>query len=86
MREVTIEAVSPEVMAEAINTVDIVEFHKAVGYLSMWAIVGGSYPKLSIWVDRECDLNAIYRKENGDVGYVIGAVWHDDSRTYSFHS
>lgn len=86
MREVTIDAVSPEVLAEVIETVNIVEFYRAIGYLSAWAITGGNYPKLSIWVDRECDLNAIYRKENGEVGYVIGAVWHRDDKMYSFHS
>lgn len=56
---------------------------EAIGYLSSWA--ADSYPIVRIYRDGNGpDIAAVYLKGDGELGYVIGAVWHDDH--YGFHS
>lgn len=48
----------------------------AIGYLSLWAINGERYCKLSLWGLDNGELNAVYKDANGAVTYVIGGVPH----------
>lgn len=57
------------------------EWFRAIGYLSTWNM---TFPTVEISPDGETDLVAVYRDEDSNVRYVIGAVWHDDH--YGFHS
>lgn len=57
------------------------EWFRAIGYLSTWNM---SFPTVVIRADGETDMTAVYKDENDNVGYVIGAVWHQDH--YGFHS
>jgi len=66
-------------IAESIGTCD--KLWRAIGYLSSWNL---SYPTVRIFRDGGDDLVAAYFKEDGERGYVIGAVWHGDH--YGFHS
>lgn len=63
------------------------EFRNAIGYMATWNM---SYPVVEIYPDRDApDLVAVYRREDGTTGYVIGAVWHADDSSgghYGFHS
>lgn len=68
-------------IAVAINTWD--KLWEAIGYLSSWS--ADNYPKVRIYRDGNGpDIAAVYLKADGELGYVIGAVWHDDH--YGFHS
>jgi len=66
-------------IAESIGTWD--KLWQAIGYLSSWNL---SYPTVRIFRDGGDDLVAAYFKEDGERGYVIGAVWHGEH--YGFHS
>ena len=66
-------------IAESIGTWD--KLWQAIGYLSSWNM---SYPTVRIFRDGGDDLVAVYFKEDGERGYVIGAVWHGEH--YGFHS
>lgn len=56
---------------------------EAIGYLSTWS--ADNYPIVRIYRDGNGpDIAAVYLKADGELGYVIGAVWHDDH--YGFHS
>jgi hypothetical protein len=66
-------------IAEAIGTWD--KLWEAIGYLSTW---NQSYPTVELWRDGKTDMVAVYRDTDGNVKYVIGAVWHGDH--YGFHS
>jgi hypothetical protein len=61
------------------------EFYATIGYLSSWNM---TFPHVDIYPDNykdgNTDLVAVYRKEDGSVGYAIGAVWHETH--YSCHS
>lgn len=63
------------------HTTNADEWFRAVGRLSTWNM---SFPTVDIYPVGETDMVAVYKDENGNVGYVIGAVWHDDH--YGFHS
>ena len=63
------------------NATDHNEWFRAIGYLSTWNM---TFPTVEIHADGETDMVAVYRDENGKMGYSIGAVWHDDH--YGFHS
>ena len=63
----------------------------AVGYLSGWAMSGGSFPTVIIYQERDGNMTAVYHKAGNltDAGYVIGAILRGDSEVgyeYSFHS
>jgi hypothetical protein len=69
-------------IAEAIEATDREKFYRAVGYLCTW---NPTFPIVDILSDREkTDLVAVYRSNDGKIGYTIGAVWHDDH--YGMHS
>ena len=62
------------------------ELVKAIGYLSTWNM--SAYSHVKIYHDvKEKELIARYSL-GGDhiVGYVIGAIWHDKEKRFSFHS
>ena len=67
------------IIAEEIGTWD--KLWEAIGYLSTWNL---SYPIVRIHRDGKTDMVAVYLKGDNELGYVIGAVWHDDH--YGFHS
>lgn len=61
----------------------------AVGYLSTWNVTG--YPFVRILLDvRHREFIATYwaeqPQEGKRPGYVIGAIWHDGTEHFSFHS
>jgi hypothetical protein len=58
------------------------ELWKIVGYLSSWNT--DSYPKVVIERSGDTDLVAHYYREDGKIGYTLGAIWHDDH--YGIHS
>lgn len=68
------------IIAESIGTWD--KLWAAIGYLSTWS--SDHYPTVRIYRDGKADMAAVYLKGDGELGYVIGAVWHDDH--YGFHS
>lgn len=57
------------------------EWFRAIGYLSTWNM---SFPTVEIRAEGGTDMVAVYKDEEDNVRYVIGAVWHDDH--YGFHS
>ena len=58
---------------------------EAIGYLSLWGIP--SYPVADIYHDGDRDFLGVYTDPaRPDRQYVIGAIWHDDTKTFSFHS
>lgn len=71
-------------IAVTINTWD--KLWEAIGYLSTWS--ADNYPIVRIFRDAVdnsgADLGAVYLQADGELGYVIGAVWHEDH--YGFHS
>ena len=69
-------------IAESIGTLDKLWY--AIGYLSTWSV--DAYPTVRIYEDGKTDIAAIYLTEQGELGYVIGAVWNDTTKTYGFHS
>ena len=56
------------------------KFFDALGYLSTWNM---THPSVDIYPD-SLDMVAVYKDEQGETKYVIGAVWHEDH--YGFHS
>lgn len=76
------------------------QFQKAIGYLSTWSMdLNNSV--VNIYVDENAEMEAYYFRNlnepvdtsiiqldvsNRRPDYVIGAVWSEDSLTYSFHS
>ena len=59
------------------------EWFRAIGRLSVWNM---TYPTVNIYPDDKTDMVAVYLTEQGERGYVIGAVWNDTTNTYGFHS
>lgn len=59
------------------------KLYEAIGYLSSWNL---SYPTVHIYTDDKYDLIAVYQKQDGERGYVIGAVWREAEGKYGFHS
>lgn len=61
------------------------EYHAAIGYLSSWNM---TFPTVDIYPDTlkddNTDLIAVYKREDGTVGYTLGAIWRETY--YSFHS
>lgn len=59
-------------------------FDHALAYLSTWNL---TFPKVRIQKDFGAnDLIAMFEREDGSIGYVIGAIWDAEDRKYSFHS
>ena len=65
---------------------------EAIGYLSTWGL---RFPRVRILKSGGNDLLAVYLNDEGDTGYVIGAVWSESGTpdeygvprgSYSFHS
>lgn len=66
------------------------EVHNALGYLGQWNQTFKSVDIFSIDPDARNgapEFQALYRTEPGaPIGYVICAVWNDDSKQFGFHS
>lgn len=73
------------------NAVDLFKLYEAtnnekvfaaLGYLTTWNM---TFPQVDIFMgyDHE-ELIAVYKDEEGNRRYTIGAVWHDDH--FGFHS
>lgn len=65
------------------ESLDNREYRAAIGYLSTWNL---SYEKVTIYARDELDMVAVYRSNVTDKQYVIGAVWNQETKRYSFHS
>jgi len=63
------------------------ETEAALGYLSQWNY---TFPHVDIYMARDDELTACYRAEGaaaGDrPGYVIGAIFNHEAKSFSFHS
>lgn len=63
----------------------------AIGYLANWASPE-AFPKVVLactgdhGVSKGVEITAYYYQPDGKVGFVIGAIWHDDTADFSFHS
>jgi hypothetical protein len=61
------------------------EFYAAIGYFSTWNM---TFPTVDIYphdnTDTNTDLVAVYKREDGTVGYTLAAIWQETY--YSFHS
>ena len=61
------------------------EFYAAIGYLSSWNM---TFPTVDIYPmghgDSSTDVIAVYKREDGTVGYTLAAIWQETY--YSFHS
>jgi hypothetical protein len=77
--ELLLTAENLTTIAQAIGTWD--KLWEAVGYLSTWNM---EVPIVRIHRDGDTDLVATYLKGDGELYYVIGAVWHGTH--YGFHS
>ena len=72
-------------MAEVMDAVHALQLKQAIGYLSLWGFP--SFPVVDIHPDGKTDLLAVYTDPaRPDRRYVIGAVWSDSTKSYSFHS
>jgi len=59
------------------------EYFKALGYFSQWS----DYETVSISNDRKNDLiGYFYDRGTTRTPYIIGAIWNQETLTYSFHS
>ena len=58
--------------------------HAALGYLGAW---NQTFGHVQIFT-RGQEMTALYRVDPSDLkaGFVIGAIWHPDTETFSFHS
>jgi hypothetical protein len=78
------------------ETVPRAEYERALGYLTAWA--KDAYPHVTIYspFPKGGELVAMYFREDIPTperirkgqppDYVIGAIWHEDSGHYGFHS
>lgn len=83
MRTVELDSFDADAFDVIKEKAGYVEFTQAIGYLSTWCLK--SYPRVKIWADpKQMEMTATYWKEDGSVGYVIGAVWHGEK--FGFHS
>ena len=58
---------------------------EAINYLTLWAIP--SFPVVDIYHDGDRDFLAVYTDpQDAKQKYVIGAVWSDTTKSFSFHS
>jgi hypothetical protein len=61
------------------------EFYATIGYLSSWNM---TFPTVDIYphdnTETNTDLVAVYKREDGSVGYTLAAIWQETY--YSFHS
>lgn len=61
------------------------EYYAAIGYLSSWNM---TFPTVDIYPhghsETNTDLLAVYKREDGTVGYTLAAIWQETY--YSFHS
>ena len=80
MRTVNLNLSKDDIVQFA-ETIGLDKLWGAIGYLSTWNM---SYPTCNIYPDGDTDMVAVYLNEQGERGYVIGAVWHGDH--YGFHS
>ncbi len=70
---------------EKIHHPEVKELSYTIGYLSTWALE--RFPIVKIYNDMIDDLTAYYYKEGKEKpAYVIGAVWRESSKEYTFHS
>lgn len=81
MRNIELNLTSDDMITIAESIGSWEKLWGAIGYLSTWNL---SYPKVVIFRDGGNDLVAVYYREGGERGYVIGAVWHGEH--YGFHS
>jgi hypothetical protein len=66
------------------NKTDWPQVQRALGYLSTWNM---SFRICEISIQDGTDFFATYRdEENGPTKYVIGGIWREIGREYSFHS
>jgi hypothetical protein len=59
-------------------------YFQAIGYLTWW---NQTYPEMDIMADgTDGSMVAYFRDDDGEVRYVIGAVYDRTEQKYSFHS
>lgn len=89
LRAIDIRAVYEERFAQH-NEAHPAEVNRALAYLTTWGLLGYQY--VDIFVDREGDMTACYYRnkkaaDDGErPGFVMGGVFSQHDKTYSFHS
>lgn len=74
------------------DVIDVVPphaFDAALGYLATWAMTQSSkYDKCDMYLSYDkMDITAVYTSsEHANARYIIGAIFHDGEKRYSFHS
>jgi hypothetical protein len=61
------------------------EARAALGYLTLWGVANGRYKDISIHGDKDGNIRAVYKNEQGEVTYDLLGQRREDG-TYSFHS
>lgn len=83
----TIINIDPDEYRELAHNTDIVELTEAIGYLATWGMAGTGYDTVKIRMADAYDLLAYYTCEDNPSSYfIMGGVWHDDTKKFTFHS
>lgn len=83
----TIINITPVEYRELAHNTDIVELTEAIGYLATWGMTGTGFNKVQIRITDKCDLLAYYTDtENAPSHFIMGGIWHNDTKKYTFHS
>ena len=65
-------------------------FDAAMGYLATWAMnTSSKYDTVHLYLSEGSDITAVYTSsdpQHTNARYVIGGIYHDDEKRYSFHS
>lgn len=60
------------------------EMQEAIGYLAIWNYSG--FSQVHIYPDGKQHIVAHYSNLRNERQYTIGAIYHDETGKYSFHS
>lgn len=62
------------------------EVKRVVGYLTLWAIHSERYCTLRLYLDKDGNVNALYKDAKGAVTYEIFGMRNPDDGSYTTHS
>lgn len=74
---------------EDVSVIPSTAFNDAMGYLATWAMTERGYDTVTMYLSEGSDITAIYTSsdpQRSNARYVIGGIYHDDEKRYSFHS
>ena len=77
-------------VSEHVVSIPASVFDAAIGYLATWAMHKSSkYDTVNLYLSEGSDITAVYTSsdpQHTNARYVIGGIYHDDEKRYSFHS